>query len=207
MVCYDVLEHLKFPERALSRLIEVLEPGGVIVIKGPIPQSLQGLVTRFTPHWFHVLFYRWMWPSSQAGQPGFAPFLTEHSGAARPEAIRGTLRSAGLEELQDPGISGALCFLKETQPIFICGIRYYRLDHPVSEAARQVWSGKFGVRADLPKVAIKRIDPAPNSPSAAVRVFDLSSSTRLQALAVRLSMNALSVGVPGREKSSTMPRW
>jgi ubiquinone/menaquinone biosynthesis C-methylase UbiE len=100
IVCYDILEHLKHPERALARLVPVLQPGGLMVVKGPIPQSMQGLVTTWTPHWFHVLFYRWIWRSSNAGMPGYAPFQTEHASAARPEAIRSALKAAGLEELK-----------------------------------------------------------------------------------------------------------
>ena len=99
IVCYDILEHIRQPENALARLVGALAENGLMIIKGPIPQSLQGLVTKLTPHWVHVLFYRWNWPSSKAGQPGHAPFKTAHASAARPEAIRRALRSAGLKEV------------------------------------------------------------------------------------------------------------
>jgi hypothetical protein len=99
IVCWDILEHLKRPEKALANLMPTLDQGGVLIIKGPIPQSMQGLVTSLSPHWFHVLFYRWAFRNPNAGKPGYAPFKTEHTRGARPEAIRNILFSAGLEVL------------------------------------------------------------------------------------------------------------
>ncbi len=97
IICWDVLEHLEHPQRALEKLVPALGPGGVIIIKGPIPQSMKGLVTRFTPHWCHVLFYRWVLGSKNAGRPGYPPFPTEHEQGARPEALRDLVVRAGLE--------------------------------------------------------------------------------------------------------------
>ena len=35
-----------------------LKPGGMILIGAPNPRSLSGVVTKYSPHWFHVWFYR-----------------------------------------------------------------------------------------------------------------------------------------------------
>lgn len=60
ILCWDVLEHLPKPSEAISRMIESIRPGGLIVIALPNLYSLKGLATRFTPWWFHVLFYRYI---------------------------------------------------------------------------------------------------------------------------------------------------
>lgn len=56
--CWDLLEHLERPEEALSRLLTWARPGGLIVISGPNPYSLKGLITKCTPHVFHEWVYR-----------------------------------------------------------------------------------------------------------------------------------------------------
>ena len=97
IICWDVLEHLERPQRALKRLLSALGQGGVVIIKGPIPQSMKGLVTQFTPHWCHVLFYRLVLGYKNAGRPGYAPFPTHHKQGVRPEALRDFLIEAGLQ--------------------------------------------------------------------------------------------------------------
>ncbi|HTV37440.1 MAG TPA: class I SAM-dependent methyltransferase [Xanthobacteraceae bacterium] len=74
VVCYNVIEHIERPDRAVDRFLEALAPGGLVFIAAPNPYSLSGLVTRFTPHWFHVWFYRVALGRKDAGRPGHAPF-------------------------------------------------------------------------------------------------------------------------------------
>ena len=76
IVCYDVLEHLAQPEQAFTLLSEGLKPGGYFVVGSPNPLSLKGLITRLTPHAFHVFVYRVLFGEKRAGQPGFPPFET-----------------------------------------------------------------------------------------------------------------------------------
>lgn len=82
VICWDVLEHLENPEAAIDRMIAALPPGGLLIIKGPVLSSLKGLITRFSPFWVHVLFYKLMMGSPKAGQPGYAPFRTVHGRGA-----------------------------------------------------------------------------------------------------------------------------
>lgn len=96
VVAWDVLEHLPKPEAALDRLAAVVRPGGRLVIVGPVPSSLKGLVTRLTPHRLHVLFYRHVLGSRTAGEPGHAPFPTAHAAGAAPERIAARLSRWGL---------------------------------------------------------------------------------------------------------------
>lgn len=42
----------------------------------PDRDSAQGFFARVTPHWAHVLYYRWAWQMKNAGKPGFAPYRT-----------------------------------------------------------------------------------------------------------------------------------
>jgi SAM-dependent methyltransferase len=76
VICYNVIEHLADVEAALLGFRESLKQGGLILIGAPNPKSLSGVVTRYSPHWFHVWFYRYVRGEKQAGQPGQPPFPT-----------------------------------------------------------------------------------------------------------------------------------
>ncbi len=58
IVCWDVLEHLRRPERALDTLAGALASGGLLVLGLPNVLSVKGLVTKFTPYSFHRFVYR-----------------------------------------------------------------------------------------------------------------------------------------------------
>jgi SAM-dependent methyltransferase len=64
IVCWMVLEHLPRPKDALANMFRATKSGGIIIIGIPNLASIKGLVTRFTPFWFHILFYRFMHYSS-----------------------------------------------------------------------------------------------------------------------------------------------
>jgi SAM-dependent methyltransferase len=76
VVCYNVIEHLPDVLSALTGFFGSLKRGGLILIGAPNPKSLSGVVTRYTPHWFHVWFYRYVLGDTKAGLPGEAPFPT-----------------------------------------------------------------------------------------------------------------------------------
>jgi SAM-dependent methyltransferase len=76
VVCMNVLEHVARPDRAIANLAASLAPGGILVLGFPNPVSVKGLVTRFTPHWAHVLILRRFFGFAHAGEPGYAPFPT-----------------------------------------------------------------------------------------------------------------------------------
>lgn len=87
VVFWNTLEHMPDPGAALLKALPALRPNGLVVVRGPELRSLKGLVTRLTPHWFHVQFYRRVLGRADAGQPGSAPYAVEHSGDASPERI------------------------------------------------------------------------------------------------------------------------
>lgn len=74
--CCDVLEHLPRPDLALLSLFEAVNDDGIIILALPNVFSLKGLVTKFTPHRFHVWILRTFLNYQNAGKPGFAPFPT-----------------------------------------------------------------------------------------------------------------------------------
>jgi SAM-dependent methyltransferase len=76
VACYNVIEHLPDVGSALTGFFHALKPGGLLVIAAPNPNSLSGVVTKYTPHWFHVWFYRHMLGKKLAGLSGQPPFPT-----------------------------------------------------------------------------------------------------------------------------------
>lgn len=87
ITCIDVVEHLPFPERALENMWRALKPGGTLVIRAPYLYSVKGLVTKFTPHWFHVMFRKNILRNPNAGKPGYPPFKTYLRASVAPHAI------------------------------------------------------------------------------------------------------------------------
>ena len=71
-----VLEHIEGAEDVLSRMIGWLEPNGIIIIEIPDPDSVKGRVTKITPHWFHIFYYRFVLGKITAGRPGYGPYRT-----------------------------------------------------------------------------------------------------------------------------------
>jgi SAM-dependent methyltransferase len=91
VVVYDVLEHLERPQRALEAALEVLAPGGVLVVAAPNPRSLKGALTRWTPFWLHRLAVRVF-----LGDWAPDPFPTYLRAGMRQEAVRRWAAAHGL---------------------------------------------------------------------------------------------------------------
>jgi SAM-dependent methyltransferase len=60
VVCWEVVEHLSRPRDALRNMFSATKPGGVLILSFPNLASFKGIVTKFTPYWFHRWFYRIM---------------------------------------------------------------------------------------------------------------------------------------------------
>jgi SAM-dependent methyltransferase len=60
VVCWDVVEHLPEPNEAFRNMMRTVKQNGILILGFPHILSFKGLVTKFTPYWFHVLFYRVM---------------------------------------------------------------------------------------------------------------------------------------------------
>jgi 2-polyprenyl-3-methyl-5-hydroxy-6-metoxy-1,4-benzoquinol methylase len=76
IVCWWILEHLEYPEKALINCLNSLKENGIIVIAVPNVYSAKGLVTKYTPHWFHIWVYRYILGKKLAGIEDNPPFHT-----------------------------------------------------------------------------------------------------------------------------------
>jgi SAM-dependent methyltransferase len=99
VICYNVIEHLPDVEAALDRFCEALKDGGLILIGAPNPQSLSGVVTRHTPHWFHVWYYRRIMGKKRAGQPGEPPFHTLFHPLVEPSRLIAAAEARGMDAI------------------------------------------------------------------------------------------------------------
>jgi SAM-dependent methyltransferase len=95
--CYNVIEHLPDVEAALTGFFHALKPGGLVLIAAPNPKSLSGVVTKYTPHWFHVWFYRYVRGEKNAGLPGHAPFPTHFHPLVTLSKLEAFARAQGLQ--------------------------------------------------------------------------------------------------------------
>jgi SAM-dependent methyltransferase len=101
ITCYNVIEHLPDVEAALRNFIEAVRVNGLIVIGAPNPASLSGIVTRYTPHWFHVWFYRRVLGRANAGLPGEPPFPTFFQPLVAPSRLKAFAFARGMEVLYE----------------------------------------------------------------------------------------------------------
>ncbi len=74
--CFDVLEHISGAKEVIDSCFEWLKPQGLLVLVFPDRETVFGFLTRITPFWFHVAFYKYIKGSQNAGKPGFGPCPT-----------------------------------------------------------------------------------------------------------------------------------
>jgi SAM-dependent methyltransferase len=99
VVCWNVLEHVSDVPAVLSRISSSLAPGGLVIVASPNLWSIKGLVTRLTPHSFHVWFYRRILNRPSAGIGDVAPFPTVLSRAMSPGELRSFAADKGYRVL------------------------------------------------------------------------------------------------------------
>jgi 2-polyprenyl-3-methyl-5-hydroxy-6-metoxy-1,4-benzoquinol methylase len=97
VICYNVIEHVPDAEAALLGFCQSLRDNGLILIGAPNPRSLSGVVTRYSPHWFHVWFYRYVRGDKDAGLPGCAPFPTHFHPLVTLSNLEAFARKHGLQ--------------------------------------------------------------------------------------------------------------
>jgi SAM-dependent methyltransferase len=90
-----VLEHIENVGLALDNLADACKEDGLIVVMCPYMYSLSGMVTRFTPHWFHVFFRRYISGEKDAGKEGFPPFRTFYNPLIAPKRLDKLLNDKG----------------------------------------------------------------------------------------------------------------
>ncbi len=99
VICYNVIEHLADTESALLGFCDSLKQDGLLLIGAPNPKSLSGVVTKYTPHWFHVWYYRYVRGDRNAGKPGEAPFPTFFNPLVTLSKLEAFAAARGLEVL------------------------------------------------------------------------------------------------------------
>ncbi|MGZ3621859.1 MAG: class I SAM-dependent methyltransferase [Ktedonobacteraceae bacterium] len=83
IVCWWVLEHLPYPEKALDNFLRSLKEDGIIILAVPNVLSIKGLLTKYTPYWLHVWYHRFL-----HGEKNFSPFPTFLRLTISPWALR-----------------------------------------------------------------------------------------------------------------------
>jgi SAM-dependent methyltransferase len=92
IICWYVLEHIADPVRVIEKFVDALTPGGVLVLAVPHVSSVKGLVTKYTPQWFHD----WMWSRVFGAGPRHEAFPTVLSRSLTPRALRRQAGASGL---------------------------------------------------------------------------------------------------------------
>lgn len=96
VVCWEVLEHLKNPVPVVSKLCAAVADNGLLIIGSPNPHSIKGLLTRFTPHAFHVWVYRRFFHSEASDEAGDGPYRTYMKTGGGASAVLRIAKQQGL---------------------------------------------------------------------------------------------------------------
>ncbi len=96
IVSVYVLEHVTAPDRLIEELARLLAPGGVLVLVVPNVRTPKGVITKYTPHPFHVWVRRRLLNQPDAGKPGHDPFPTVLDPAIAPERVLPQVDRLGL---------------------------------------------------------------------------------------------------------------
>ena len=90
-----VLEHIKGAERVLDNFFKWLKPNGILILKIPERDCVFSFITRITPHWFHVFYYRYILKRQNAGKPGYGPYPTFYDRIVSQKGIKGYCKKHG----------------------------------------------------------------------------------------------------------------
>ncbi len=88
IVSWFVLEHVKSPRKAVENFLGALKENGLIVLALPSVWSVKGMVAKFTPHVFHIFFYRYVLKSKHNFENDEGPFKTYLNTFISPENLK-----------------------------------------------------------------------------------------------------------------------
>jgi SAM-dependent methyltransferase len=88
VICWNVLEHVPHPERALHNLMTSVRPDGLLILRFPNVRSIKGLVTKFSPQALHIWVRKRVLGQKSAGEGGRGPFPTYLRSSIAPDSIR-----------------------------------------------------------------------------------------------------------------------
>ena len=118
-----VLEHVDGAEIVLDRMVAALRPGGLMVIKIPDGHSVYGFLTRWTPHYLHVRYKRWIRRKPLAGTPGHGPYPVVYDHVISLQAIQAWASSRGMEPVRILGENSHLEFFGRMSGLVDAGLR------------------------------------------------------------------------------------
>ena len=95
IICWDVLEHLDRPRLVIENFLTACKPGGLIILAFPNLFSVKGVITKLTPHVFHVWYYKYILGDRDAGKDDQPPFVTKLRLAMSYPAIRRFVQARG----------------------------------------------------------------------------------------------------------------
>jgi len=96
IICWDVLEHLKSPEKAIANFYQGLKNDGLIILAMPNTTSFEAFITKIVPHWFNMLIHRYVFKNKGAGKEGRGPFKAYMRLSISPSAITAFAMKNGL---------------------------------------------------------------------------------------------------------------
>lgn len=83
-----VLEHIDDADAVLRNFVSWLQPGGMIILRIPDPNSVRGFITCMTPFWAHVFYYKYILRYRNAGKAGYGPYETYYDHIVSRNGIR-----------------------------------------------------------------------------------------------------------------------
>jgi SAM-dependent methyltransferase len=99
IICWDVLEHLEDPRKALESFFRTCKPKGLIILAFPNLFSLKGIITKLMPYQVAIWYYKFLLGVKDAGKDDQPPFPSKLRLAMAYPAIRklGRSRNASVE--------------------------------------------------------------------------------------------------------------
>jgi hypothetical protein len=85
------------PGDMIAGFARAVKPGGLIALAVPNLRSPKSIITKFTPHAFHVWFRRNILGRKHAGTPGHGPYPTTLRRAIAPGTLTRQAEQLGLE--------------------------------------------------------------------------------------------------------------
>jgi SAM-dependent methyltransferase len=99
-----VLEHIQGSEYVLQSFTKWLKKGGIIIVQVPDRNSTAIFFSRFTPHFIHILYYKYIKGMRNAGEPGHGPFKAFYDRVLSIDGFRRFSENNGCKILAEVGI-------------------------------------------------------------------------------------------------------